>query len=177
MQSEQYSQRALQPLQLCNRTDGMTTVFLSPFPRGILFTTWHSSKFQICRLGSHRNFACVKTPLFKSFQNDQIWPILQQKTIPIVFELDPLFLIRAKINIETGRTEQATEKKKSKKHSTDWSEFTAGLWVGASEAFLSELVIGATHIETQRPARWRHCDPIGCRIFLIFLLSWRRVMW
>ena len=115
MQSEQYSQRALQPLQLRNRTDGMTTVFLSPFPRGILFTTWHSSKFQICRLGSHRNFACVKTPLFKSFQNDQIWPILQQKTIPIVFELDPLFLIRAKINIETGRTEQATEKKKIKK--------------------------------------------------------------
>ena len=33
--------------------------------------TSHSPKFQICPLGSHRNFACVKTPLFKPFQK---WP-------------------------------------------------------------------------------------------------------
>ena len=37
----------------------------------IMFITSHSPKFQICRLGSHRNFACVKTPLFKPFQK---WP-------------------------------------------------------------------------------------------------------
>ena len=44
---------------------------LLPSPQGTFFITSHSPKFQICRLGSHRNFACVKTPLFKPFQK---WP-------------------------------------------------------------------------------------------------------
>ena len=43
---------------------------------------------------SHRNFACVKTPLFKSFLK---WPNMvnftTEKTKPIVFEFDRLFLM------------------------------------------------------------------------------------
>ena len=42
------------------------------------------------------SFIRVFNTRIKLFKNDQIWPILQQKTIPIVFELDPLFLIRDK---------------------------------------------------------------------------------
>ena len=74
-----------QPLPLCNRTDRVTTISvplpLSEFcfeanvtltlpPRNIAhYLTL--AEVSICRLGRHRNFACVKTPLLKSFQK---WP-------------------------------------------------------------------------------------------------------
>ena len=63
-----------------------------PSPRGILFTPWHSAKFQICRLGSHRNFACVKTLLFKSFHK---WPNMANFTTEnntYCFRIGPAFL-------------------------------------------------------------------------------------
>ena len=104
-QSERYSQRTINNLYHC--VIASISIFgplpLSEFcfeanvtltlPRGILFITSHSPKFQICRLGSHRNFACAKTPLFKPFQK---WPntlqVLHQNTISIVFLIWSSFL-------------------------------------------------------------------------------------
>lgn len=50
----------------------------------------------------------MRTPLF----NGQLRPILQQKTIPTVFEFDPVFLIRRdkvlsvalRLEVESGST-------------------------------------------------------------------------
>ena len=42
------------------------------------------------------SFIRVFNTRIKLLKNDQTWAILQQKTITIVFELDPLFLIRDK---------------------------------------------------------------------------------
>ena len=85
MQSEQYSQRALNNLCNCVTEPIGWRQYFCPSPsKWVSFWSkcnltlpprniapWHSPKFQICRLGSHRNFACVKRPLFKSFQK---WP-------------------------------------------------------------------------------------------------------
>ena len=49
-------------------------------------------KFQICRLGSHRNFACLKRPLFKSFQK---WPNMANfstENNTYCFRIGPAFL-------------------------------------------------------------------------------------
>ena len=106
MQSDQYSQRALNNLCNCVTEPIGWRQYFCPSPsKWVSFWSkcnltlpprniapWHSPKFQICRLGSHRNFACVKRPLFKSFQK---WPNMANFTTEnntYCFRIGPAFL-------------------------------------------------------------------------------------
>ena len=88
MQSEQYSQRALNKLCHCaTESIGWRQYFWPSLLREFRFEAnvtltlnppeEYCSLLDTRRLGSHRNFACVKTPLFKSFQK---WPNLTDFT-------------------------------------------------------------------------------------------------
>ena len=110
MQSDEYSQRALNNLCNCvTEPIGWRQYFCPPPSKWVLL--WgkcnpypppegYCSLLDTCR--SFKFAASVvigilhvlRDHCLSHFKNDQIWPILQQKTIPIVFELDPLFLIR-----------------------------------------------------------------------------------
>ena len=110
MQSEQYSQRALNNLCNCVTEPIGWRQYFCPSPSKLV-SLWgkcnpHPPPEEYCSLlATRQSFKFAASVVIGSlhvwrrhclspFKTDKIWPILQQKTIPILFELDPLFLIR-----------------------------------------------------------------------------------
>ena len=110
MQSEQYSQRALNNLCNCVTEPIGWRQYFCPSPSKLV-SLWgkcnpHPPPEEYCSLlDTRQSFKFAASVVIGSlhvwrrhclspFKTDKIWLILQQKTIPILFELDPLFLIR-----------------------------------------------------------------------------------
>ena len=110
MQSEQYSQRALNNLCNCVTEPIGWRQYFCPSPSKWV-SLWgkcnpHPPPEEYCSLlDTRQSFKFAASVVIGSlhvwrrhclspFKTDKIWLILQQKTIPILFELDPLFLIR-----------------------------------------------------------------------------------
>ena len=109
MQSEQYSQRSNNLCNCVTEPIGWRQYFC-PSPSKLV-SLWdkcnpHPPPEEYCSLlDTRQSFKFAASVVIGSlhvwrrhclspFKTDKIWPILQQKTIPILFELDPLFLIR-----------------------------------------------------------------------------------